>query len=384
MRFFRSSYLPLIFLPLLTLSGCRQAAEVKVEPAPKPAGPPKVSEEIIQKHKPNEAGAVMVVMYHRFLSDEKESDLNRRPETFRKDLETLRQKNYYPVNALDFVQNTMDVPAGKTPVVITFDDALASQFRVIDRDGEAKIDPDSAVGIMEDFNKKYPDWPLRGTFFVLPKAGRNAEPFGQSEFVTDKFEYLTNKGYEIANHTSTHSSLRKMSADKIQWELATAKKLISEINEKAQMETLALPYGQIPREESAKALLIAGQSEGTAYEHKAVFLAAWRPVMSPLSLNDKKVTQNGSFSLFDPEQLERVTPDASNAKSPGTLEYWLDYFEKHSSLRYVSDGDPKVAAIPESQRSTVDEERAAAQGKILQFYGGSGSGKSSGSTLSVD
>lgn len=381
MRFFRT-LLPIICLPILSLSGCRKDNAPEQAP-PQPTGPPKVSEEVIQKHKPNEAGAVMIVMYHRFLSDEKDTDLNRRPETFRKDLETFYQNNYYPVNALDFVQNNMDVPAGKTPIILTFDDALPSQFRVIERDGEPKIDPDSAVGIMEDFNKKYPDWPLRGTFFVLPKAGRNTDPFGQSGFVTEKFEYLASKGYEIANHTATHSSLRGMKADEVQEELATAKKLIKEINAAAQMETLALPYGQLPRDESAAETLMAGESGGVSYEHKAVFLSSWRPVVSPLLQSDKKVTQSGSFALFNPAQLERVTPNAGKPQTPGTLEYWLDYFKKHPSLRYISDGEPKVAAIPESQRGLVDEERAAAQGKTLQFYGGTNSGKS-GSTLSVD
>ena len=99
------------------LSGCgsRQAKA----PAPEPTkGPPRVSEEVIQKNKPNEAGAVMVLMYHRFLPDEPDNDLNRRPDTFRNDLKLLRDNNYYPVTALEFVENKMDVPAGKTPCLL--------------------------------------------------------------------------------------------------------------------------------------------------------------------------------------------------------------------------------------------------------------------------
>nr|AUN36272.1 polysaccharide deacetylase [uncultured bacterium] len=118
----------------------------------------------------------MVIMYHRILPDEKDNDLNRRPETFRKDLETLRAKNYYPVNAIDLAENKMDVPAGKTPVVITFDDALPSQFRVVDKNGESKIDPNCAVGIMENFSKKFPDWPMRATFFVCPRKAATPSP----------------------------------------------------------------------------------------------------------------------------------------------------------------------------------------------------------------
>lgn len=376
-------FFPLLALPFLFLSGCRK--EQQAQAPAKPKGPPTISSDVLQKSKPNEAGAVMVIMYHRVLADEKDTDLNRRPETFRKDLEMLRAKNYYPVNALELAENKMDVPSGKTPVVITFDDALPSQFRVIDRNGESKIDPNCAVGIMENFSKKFPDWPMKATFFVLPKEGRNAEPFGQSEFVADKFEYLTSKGYEIANHTSTHTSLRGMNTSKIQWELATAKKGITQINAKSAMQTLALPYGKMPRDDAAKKILLSGSDGGTSYAHKAVFLAAWRPVMSPLSKADKKFAQGGSFCLFNPVELERVTPDARNATSPGTLEYWISYFDKNAGLRYVSDGNIQVAAIPVALKNSVDEARAKAQGKVLQFYGTGGSdGKKTGGGLSVD
>jgi peptidoglycan/xylan/chitin deacetylase (PgdA/CDA1 family) len=380
----RSLSLSLLAFPLLAsviVSGCRKK-EVAEAP-PKPKGPPKVAAEVLSKVRPNEAGAIMVIMYHRFLADEPDNDLNRRPETFRKDLETLHAKGYYPVNAGDLVKNTMGVPAGKTPVVITFDDALPSQFKVVLKNGKPSIDPNCAAGIMETFSKQNKDWPMRATFFVLPKEGRNTEPFGQSEYVADKFSYLTQKGYEIANHTSTHDNLRGKSAKDVQWELATAVKDIKAISDKATMEILALPYGKLPRDAAAQKALISGENGGTSYENKAVFLAAWRPVLSPLTKDDDKLTQGGSLCAFDPYRLERVKPDARNATSPGTLEYWLKYFEKNPSLRYISDGDMTVAAIPASHKTSVDEARAKAQGKILQFYGAGEGGKSSGGDLSV-
>jgi hypothetical protein len=43
-----------------------------------------------------------------------------------------------------------------------------------------------------------------------------------------------------------------------------------------------------------------------------------------------------------------------------------------------------VAAIPASHKTSVDEARAKAQGKVLQFYGAGEDGKSSGGSLSVD
>jgi peptidoglycan/xylan/chitin deacetylase (PgdA/CDA1 family) len=385
---FRSlSLFALSSLSFAALAGCRKQ-EVAAPPPPKPAGPPKVSQADIDKHKPNEAGAVMVIMYHRILADEPNNDLNRKPETFRNDLKLLRDKGYHPVTALELVTNTMDVPAGKTPVVITFDDALPSQFKLVTgRDGKPHIDPNCAVGIMETFSKQNPDWPTKATFFVLPSEGRNGEPFGEAEAATVKFDYLVKRGYEIANHTSTHDNLRGKSAQEVQKELALAVKRIREIAPKASMQTFALPYGKLPRNAESRKMLEAGSSEGIVYDNKAVFLAAWRPILSPITKNDKKATEGGSLAVFDPYRLERVTPDARNASSPGTLEYWIKYFDKSPSLRYISDGNPKVATVPASSQSKVDASRVATQGQTLQVYGGAGEagGKSkNGSSLSVE
>jgi hypothetical protein len=48
-------------------SACNRKAEVAQSPKPTPT-PVRVSAEDIKKHRPNEAGAVMVVMYHRILA----------------------------------------------------------------------------------------------------------------------------------------------------------------------------------------------------------------------------------------------------------------------------------------------------------------------------
>jgi hypothetical protein len=291
----------------------------------------------------------------------------------------LREGGYHPVTALELVTNTMDVPLGKTPVVITFDDALPSQFKIITgRDGKPHIDPDCAAGILETFNGQHPDWPTKATFFVLPKAGRNAEPFGQAGMSGQKFDYLIKKGYEIANHTATHDNLRGASPDKVQSELATAVRDIKQIAPGATMQTLALPYGKLPRNESAQKHLISGSQGGTTYANTAVFLAAWRPVLSPVTRNDKKLSEGGTFSLFNPYRLERIKADVREAHLPGTFEYWLKYFGKNPTARYISDGMKDVVTVPASSQSTVDVVRLKMQGKRLQVYGGAGEGKSSG------
>ncbi len=105
---------------LMLLPGCRPAEKAAVAPTPKPKPPTRVSEADLAKYRPNEAGAIMVLMYHRVLATEADNDLNRRPDSFRRDLQMLRDSGYYPVTALELAENNMDVPIGITPVVFDF------------------------------------------------------------------------------------------------------------------------------------------------------------------------------------------------------------------------------------------------------------------------
>ncbi|MGC8669072.1 MAG: polysaccharide deacetylase family protein [Chthonomonadales bacterium] len=368
---------------LIALAGCHQQhPKVAALPA-KPAEPARLSDAELKSYHANEAGAVMIVMYHHFDPNRPDSDLNRRPDTFRKDLEAFYKRGYRPVTLSEFLSGKMDVPGGKTPIVLTFDDASPTQFKVITgSDGKPSIAPDCAVGILETFHKTHPDWPTKGTFFVLPKEGRNQEPFGQADSVADKFAYLLKNGYEIQNHTSTHSSMRGMTAERVQWELATAVRDARAINPNAQMDILALPYGQVPRKD-ARRYLLDGEQGGTHYHNTAIIKAAWRPVLSPITRNSRKITDGGSLCPFDPYNIERITPDGGKSYRVGTLEYWIKFFDEHPNLRYYSDGSPTIAAVPRAYQSWVDPARARKCGVTLQFYPQSTSAPASEGNLSV-
>lgn len=357
------------------LAGChRKPAETTVA-TPVVKARPTISEIDLKSYKPNEAGAVMILMYHDVLASRPNGDLNRTPESFRKDLNDLYTRGYRPVTVSDFVENKMDVPPGKSPVVLTFDDARLSQFNIIrGSDGNPHIDPDCAVGIMETFSKAHPDWKTRATFFVLPKEGPNGDPFGQTETVADKFAYLTKNGYEIANHTSTHKGLRGASAQTVQWELATAVKDIKAVSPDAKMQVLALPYGYVPHKDATK-YLFNGESGGTKYHNIAVLRAAWRPVASPITLGAPKRMIPYQIAPYEPGRIERMTPNPDPKKGQ-TYEYWLKYFDENPGQRYVSDGNPEVVAVPKSLTKLVNANVVAKEGKILQLYtfGGSGGG----------
>ena len=87
----------------------------------------------------NEMGQVIVLMYHLF--DSEESEWTRTPENFRNDIALLKAEGFYPINVRDLASGNIDIPAGKSPVVITFDDSSPGQYRILD---DGSLDPDSA------------------------------------------------------------------------------------------------------------------------------------------------------------------------------------------------------------------------------------------------
>jgi hypothetical protein len=378
----------LLAAAICSLIGCKRKSEeasAAVAP-PKPKPVPAIAEVDLKAFKPNEAGAVMIVMYHKFESSMPSSDakLNRNPDDFRKDLEMLYKKGYRPVTLTEFIENRMDVPAGKTPIVLTFDDASPSQFQITSgSQGQATIDPNCAVGIMEVFNKQHPDWANKGTFFVLPEATKNGHqtpaPFGDPASAGDKLEYLVSKGYEIQNHSSTHPYFNRLSAEQIQQEIGFASSSIKKLQPKASMDILALPYGVLPKK-ALRGLAVEGNGGGSAYKLKGIAKAAWRPVASPVTHVGKK-TAVFQIAPFDPYGLERVAP-APDKKGQQTFEYWLEWFDENPTQKYVSDGNLAVCAVPAGLTSLVDASAVKKQGKVLQLYKLGGAGASGG--LSVE
>ncbi len=377
----------LVFVSLITLfglSGCgskKSHAILSQTPAP----PKLLSEVDLKLYKPNEAGAIMIVMYHEFNPSKPNGPMNRTPDQFRKDLNTFYKEGYYPVNVSDIVDDTMNVPAGKTPIALTFDDSRRSQFNVIiGANGSPQIDPNCAVGIMETFHQQHPDWPTKGTFFCLPEEGPFPPTFYQREYVADKIETLLNHGYEIANHTSTHPSMRDYTPAQIEWQIAQSIRDFKAINPNVNMQCLALPYGNIPTSPEAQKALISGENNGTSYHMHAVLLAAWRPVMSPITKTIHSKEIYGGMAPYNPYRLERVLPNPKQANICGTLEYWLKFFQQNPQMRYVSDGDPNIVAVPKDYQTIVNAAKIKAEGKVLQLYSFNSNNGSSGGASSLN
>ncbi len=223
----------------------------------------------------DETGRVMVLEYHRIGGNpDFAPEWTISAKRFREELEYLRSHGYHPINLRDFVRNEIGVPAGKTPVVLTFDDSSDSQFTLIRRDGSWVPDPDGAVGVLADFHARHPDWPLRGTWFVLPKADPPNDFFGQPRLIRQKLEYLTRRGMEIGSHTLYHADLSSMTPDEIRRQLALSIVEIRRHLPDYEVTTLGVPFGRYPADVG---LLRSGEWEGDDYAFEAAVEVAGGP-----------------------------------------------------------------------------------------------------------
>ncbi len=271
----------------------------------------------------NELGQVLVLEYHQVGYPEQR--YQRTPANFRADLERLYRLGYYPVNFVELIQGLPDVPPGKKPVVLTFDDSLLSQFRILD---DNTIDTDSAVGILLDFHQRHPDdWPSRATFFVLGNdTNEHKALFGQSKWAGAKLQFLVNWGMEIGSHTATHIDLSMATAERIGWELAVSKHVVEELVPGYTVQTLSVPFGGFPY---SVELLRQGDWGGFEYRYVGNAAAWGGPTVSPFHQD------------FEPYRVPRLEVTATS------LERWLAYVEEHPDEYYVSDGDPRRLTYPQ-------------------------------------
>ncbi len=312
--------------------------KVEVSPVPEEPSEPEIPEIDLEIIRPNELGKVMVLMYHEV--GQKEDTWARTADNFRKDMETLYAMNYRPVNLNDFLDGNINIPAGTTPFILTFDDGTAGQFRFIEEEGSMTIDPNCAVGILLAMSEKYSDFKPAGTFYIFYPL-----PFRQKNHIEEKLKLLVDWGFEIGNHTYGHENLGKVSPAEAIRSLARHVNATNAILQGYQVNTLALPYGARPKDDS---YLIKGEWETIKYENRAILLVGANPALSPFD------------TRFDPFRLPRVRADETE------LSRWLDYFEKNPDQRYVSDGDPDIITVPEHNSNNINQ--SALDGKTLRTY----------------
>jgi hypothetical protein len=238
---------------------------------------------------PNSMGSVLVLQYRQI--GEPEGTGQRTPSNFYADLEQLLAAGYYPVNLRDLVHGQLSsVPAGKRPIVLTFDGATENQFRLLS-DGSA--DPNTAVGILKTFHNAHPaDWPLRATFCVSPSGDAPDQgPFGRRDLSAQKLGLLEKWGMEVAAGLDDGDDLAKLSSEDVQRKLAAVQAQLTEWLPGYPVTSLCLSAGGLPRDRS---LLAAGEADGQAYSFSAATVSIRGLSPSPRS------------PKFDPYRIPRV------------------------------------------------------------------------------
>lgn len=262
----------------------------------------------------NETGRIIIVMFHKFASTEPD-EWTRSYDNFYKDLKYLYDHGYRTVSLTDYINNTMSVPVGCTPIIFTFDDGSKGQFNLVKNEkGELVANPDSAVGIMEKFYKEYPEFGLNGTFFI------NSTFFAGEGTNEERLNYLVSRGFEIGNHTSSHVNLGKASKDEIQKEIGSLANTVKNLTNGYEINALALPNGVSSKE--YRSYIAKGSYEGQSYENKVVLLVGAEPVYAPNSGKNNLLT------------LPRVRATGGEKEVTFDLYYWLNVMEKNPKMKY--------------------------------------------------
>ncbi len=324
----------------LLLSGCHGFhfghTSQAIKPAPKRATMAAMLPVDLSKVQPNEIGKVPILEYHNLVAANVIKDYEYPAAEFRKDLDFLYAHNYRPISLSDYVAGRIDVPAGMSPVILTFDDALRGQFNYTP---DGKIDPDCAVGILDAFHAAHPDWALKGTFFVLTDQDpKMPPPFYQKQYAQGKMEYLVREGFEIGNHTIHHwLRMNRWNDAKVATEIAGGVAGIHKYLPTYNVNMIAFPYGVFPKD---RKLVKDGQSAGVKYHNICALAAGWEPAPSPM---DKKSARYSSFPYY----LPRIIPSAARTPigSTNTIRWWLNQMELDKSLKFVSDGDPNTYTV---------------------------------------
>lgn len=294
--------------------------------------------------KVNELGNIPVMMYHGIenITDNKYTGGNvdidgyhRTASAFKKDLEFYYQSGYRMIRLNDYVNGIIDVDAGYSPIVLTFDDGLSNNIKVLglDDNGDIIIDPNCAVGILEEFKKKYPDFNVTATFFI------NGGLFRQYNYNEKILNWLVDNGYDVGNHSYSHVYLNQTSKEETIKEIGSMYNLLEKYIPGKYVNIVALPSGlpDNPQHENFP-FILKGNYNGKSYETISTLHVGWMYDESPFdkSFNKKFILRIRAWDADGKDwDIERN-------------------FNILKNDRYISDGDKNTITVKEGNKDKIN------------------------------
>lgn len=303
-----------------------------------------VPDSVYQENKVNELGSVPIMMYHgivnipssetKYTGGNVDKDgYNRTAEAFRSDLEFYYNSGYRMIRLDDYVNGNIDVELGKSPLILTFDDANENNFKVLgEENGELVIDPNCAVGILEKFKKKYPDFNVTATFFV------NGGLFNQEAYNERILKYLVDNGYDVGNHTISHVDFTSVDFNKSVEEVGGVYMLLDSIIPDKYVKILALPFGSpYKNSHSNYSAIMEGNYNGYEYKTISTLRVGWEAESSCFDVD------------FTPAFLKRIRAYDNNG-----VDFDIEMnFKLLESKRYISDGDVDTIVVHSGEESRI-------------------------------
>ena len=303
-----------------------------------------VPDEIYEEYGVHELGNVPIMMYHgivnvngeetKYIGGNVDKDgYNRTVEAFKKDLEFYYSSGYRMIRLDDYVDGIIDVELGMSPIILTFDDGNENNFKVLgEENGELIIDPNCAVGVLEEFKKKYPDFGVTATFFV------NSSLFNQDKYNEKILTWLIENGYDVGNHTMTHCDFKKISVVEVEREVGGIYQVLDRIITGNYVNIVALPFGSpYSKSHDNYGIILKGTYLNKDYETKATLRVGWEAEKSCFDKN------------FDARYLKRIRAYDNNGKD-FDIEMNFRILEKN---RYISDGDINTIVVPFGAKDLV-------------------------------
>lgn len=320
----------------------------------------KLSDAELAEYQPNELGKILILEYHQLTDNEDEvAQFVRTYDSFRADLEWLYENNFYVVSMKSVIEDNITAPAGKKPVVLTFDDSPVNQFRfLIGDDGTLTVDPNSGVGILEAFYQEHPDFGRGGLFATLPQScffgGVDGTEEDQIDLCSQKLNFLLDNGYEVGNHTYDHQNLFDVDDDTFRSEIADAIDTLQSYDSRVEANIFVVPNGDYPEidvhDQQREWMRNGFTWNGKDYFLIGSLMVGSEPAVSPVSAD------------WDSMWITRIQMcDCTAQGGYGWDDYWKQTVTDYPGILYVSDGDSDTITVPneyDSTLGTLDESKA--------------------------